>query len=141
MRETMDVHGLSRRGKNMKCTDEGCQNTTGLRCSSCRRVLCRKHLDEHLEIKLVADDNKEDFYQRIDPETDKFHCEGREIAPKVAEYWLEVDPDSKMPKAGACYAYYPGDRPHPDGFFIKVREIEGVNNQTEDTDAACNRRP
>ncbi len=43
--------------------------------------------------------------------------------PKVAQYWVEVDPATKNPTGRVCWAYYPGDEP-ADGTWIKVREVK-----------------
>jgi hypothetical protein len=47
--------------------------------------------------------------------------------PKIAEYWVEVDRETKNPTGNVCWAYYPGDRPSK-GYWVKVRET-GENNQ------------
>lgn len=61
------------------------------------------------------------------------------VYPEIAEYWVEIDPKTKNPIGKPCWAYYSGDRPS-EGYWIKVREIEGVNNLVKDTDPASIRK-
>jgi hypothetical protein len=68
----------------------------------------------------------------------KYQVQDGDVAPKVAEYWVEIDYETKNPTGNICWAYFAEDRP-AQGFWIKVRELQGVNNQYEDIDPACNR--
>ena len=44
---------------------EECEEETYYRCSSCKKVLCDKCLDNHLDMKLVSPDNWEDYKETI----------------------------------------------------------------------------
>ena len=49
------------------------------------------------------------------------------VAPKIAEYYVEIDPETKNPTGNVCWAYYPEDRPAV-GTWLKVKETERVDN-------------
>jgi hypothetical protein len=45
------------------------------------------------------------------------------ILTEIAEYWIEIDLETKNPTGRICWAFYPQDKPAI-GYWIKVREVK-----------------